>query len=198
MVAAKLHATYRWSTRFLQLSLVWVLTTLIASHSAQALQCRAIDGDTLRCGKERVRLANVYAAEKSDIGGKAAKAHLAALVNGQDVTLKRVAIDKYGRTLAKVVVGGHEINQADIGSKAGRGTQGYTSKNAGPPKMHQAKYPTPRVQGQKSLANAHRKARRLGKQAHTSRITHRIKAVRKTRHRRAVHHSAAPVLFLPK
>jgi hypothetical protein len=87
----------------------------------QALSCRAVDGDTLACGKQRIRLANVYAAEINEPGGLDAKQRLSQLVRGQNVTIQSVARDKYSRTVAHVFVNGRPITQSDIGPRAGRG-----------------------------------------------------------------------------
>jgi hypothetical protein len=86
-------------------------------------RCLAIDGDTLVCNHQKVRLTNVYAAELNQAGGPAAKRRLQSLITSGDVTLNPVGRDKYGRTLAEVYVNGRRIEQADIGPRAGRGTQ---------------------------------------------------------------------------
>ena len=86
-------------------------------------RCLAIDGDTLVCNHRKVRLTNVYAAELNQAGGAVAKRRLQALVSSGDVTLKPLGLDRYGRTLAEVYVNGRRIEQADIGPRAGRGSQ---------------------------------------------------------------------------
>lgn len=73
--------------------------------------CRAIDGDTLRCGRERVRLLGIDAPEmpghcrrgRQCVAGDpfASKARLAAEVRGV-LAITRVSEDRYGRTLATV------------------------------------------------------------------------------------------------
>jgi Staphylococcal nuclease homologue len=84
--------------------------------------CIAIDGDTLVCNHEKVRLTNVYAAELKQPGGAAAKRRLQALVGSGPVALKPLGYDAYGRTLAEVYVNGRRIEQADIGPRAGVGS----------------------------------------------------------------------------
>jgi Staphylococcal nuclease homologue len=86
-------------------------------------RCLAIDGDTLVCNHRKVRLTNVYAAELNQAGGYAAKRRLQALVSAGDVQLRPYGTDRYGRTLAEVYVNGRRIEQADIGPRAGRGSQ---------------------------------------------------------------------------
>jgi endonuclease YncB( thermonuclease family) len=84
-----------------------VLPTPLAAH-AQGLRCIATDGDTLRCGQERVRVMGLDApelrrprcpAERSL--ARAARDRLAGLV-AQGVTLRPMGRDRYGRTLAVV------------------------------------------------------------------------------------------------
>ncbi len=83
--------------------------------------CRAIDGDTIRCGREFVRLRNVYAAEMDEPGGPEAKVRMIELLRAGEVTLERHARDRYRRTIAYVFVNGRRIEQADIGPPGGRG-----------------------------------------------------------------------------
>jgi hypothetical protein len=102
-------------------ALLILLTLSWAFNPLHAMTCRAVDGDTLACGKQRIRLADVYAAEINEPGGQDAKQRLSALVRGQNITLQPVAHDKYGRTVAQVFVNGRPITQTDIGPRAGRG-----------------------------------------------------------------------------
>jgi endonuclease YncB( thermonuclease family) len=105
------------------------LVFLFACSPALAERCRATDGDSLRCGGERVRLADVYAAELNQKGGRAAKRNLAALVDGRDVRLVRHGRDRYGRTLADVYVDGRRVVQSDIGPRSGNGARsGYATR----------------------------------------------------------------------
>ena len=86
-------------------------------------RCIAIDGDTLVCNHQKVRLTNVYAAELNEVGGRAAKRRLQMLIASGEVALRPFGQDRYGRTLAEVYVNGRRIEQADIGPRAGRGTR---------------------------------------------------------------------------
>jgi micrococcal nuclease len=87
-------------------------------------RCRAIDGDTLRCGRERVRVQGVYAPEIKEPGGREAKARLQQRIDSGHLRIDRHGRDKYGRTLGRVYVDGRRINQSDIGMKSGRGSRG--------------------------------------------------------------------------
>src|SRR2546429_6195339 len=86
-------------------------------------RCIAIDGDTLVCNHQKVRLTNVYSAELNEPGGAAAKRRLQALIASGEVALRPFRQDRYGRTLAEVYVNGRRIEQADIGPRSGRGTR---------------------------------------------------------------------------
>ena len=73
--------------------------------------CRAVDGDTLRCGRERIRLLGIDAPEmpghcqrgRRCVPGDpfASRASLAKAINGS-LVIERVGADRYGRTLGLV------------------------------------------------------------------------------------------------
>lgn len=100
-------------------------TALLA---AALLSCTAIDGDTLRCGAESVRLIAIDAPElpghcrrgRDCAPGDpfASKAALQRLVAGRLVRIDRWKLDRYGRTLAIATVAGANLSCAQI--KAGR------------------------------------------------------------------------------
>jgi len=73
-----------------------------------------IDGDTFRTNFRirPERLANVDAPEKKQPYGKKAKKDLQKLISGKTVTIKSVARDKWGRTVAYVSVNGRSVNRA--------------------------------------------------------------------------------------
>lgn len=101
---------------------------------AAALTCATVtvhDGDTLRCGSERIRLDNIDAPElrgssrcstqsrQSLAGsanppwcdyelGEASGAALRAFVASGRVSIERHGVDRYGRTLASVSVNGRD------------------------------------------------------------------------------------------
>lgn len=96
---------------------------MIAILAAAALACSVVDGDTLRCGGERVRLIGIDAPELHGCprwrrcapgSGKASKAHLVKLIGGRAVTLRRFGIDRYGRTLAIASAGGVNLSCAQV------------------------------------------------------------------------------------
>ena len=71
-----------------------------------------IDGDTFETAsrKHPVRLANVDAPEKGEKGYGASKAKLVKLIDGREVTIRPIARDKYGRTVARARVGDISVN----------------------------------------------------------------------------------------
>lgn len=78
-----------------------------------AASCTVTDGDTIRCGKERIRLIGIDAPELHGCprnricapgSGPQSKASLQRLMRG-DIRIVRVGKDHYGRTLAHVYAG---------------------------------------------------------------------------------------------
>lgn len=96
---------------------------------AALLACHVIDGDTLRCGSERIRLLGIDAPDDPGNGrcrphpkpdaicdrGRAAasKASLVRLASGS-LTIERVGQDRFGRTLAMVYVGGVSLSCSQL------------------------------------------------------------------------------------
>lgn len=111
-------APSRVMRRISSVIILWLAWSGLAFPQAR---CYAIDGDTLQCGDERVRLKNVYAAERDEFGGDIARERLQRRIDQGDLRIVRRGTDKYGRTLAEVYAGGRKITQRDIGRKAGRG-----------------------------------------------------------------------------
>ena len=96
-------------------ALVFLLAPLPANGA-----CIAVDGDTLRCGSERVRLLGIDAPElpgHCQQGRRCApgdayastRSLRAALARGS-ITFKRFGTDHYGRTLALVSAGGIDLS----------------------------------------------------------------------------------------
>ena len=103
-------------------------------------RCLAIDGDTLVCDRQKVRLTNVYAAELNEPGGRAAKQRMIAIISSGEVVLRPFGTDRYGRMLAEVYVNGRRIEQNDIGPRAGRGARWKGERHLAP-----ANHGTPRL-----------------------------------------------------
>lgn len=94
------------------------------SPSPSALSVRSVtDGDTLVVTDgRRVRLAQVDAPETSDCFGSQATEALRRMADGQPVTLRRPSNgperDRYGRTLAEVLIAGRSVNEALVAEGA--------------------------------------------------------------------------------
>ena len=63
--------------------------------------CTAIDGDTLRCGAERVRLAHIDTPERYEAGFREAKDAMRLLVEGQVVRCVVARRERYRRLLGE-------------------------------------------------------------------------------------------------
>jgi micrococcal nuclease len=99
-----------------------ILMSLVAPLAAppQPPTCTVVDGDTLRCGRERVRLLGIDAPE---LPGHCQQGRVCApgdpyrstaslrgaLASGR-VVITRVGQDRYGRTLALVSAGGNDLS----------------------------------------------------------------------------------------
>lgn len=101
----------------------------VAKPSERALNfpadlCKVTDGDTIRCGKTRVRMIEIDAPEMPGHCRKgrvcavgdpfAAKANLVALLAGKPVKIVRYGEDAYRRTLGDVRVNGKSMSCAQI------------------------------------------------------------------------------------
>lgn len=99
-----------------------VLLLLLISSIAFAWPGRVVgvsDGDTitvLRPGNEQVkiRLYGIDAPESAQPYGKASKANLSSLVFGKTVEIDPTDTDRYGRTVARVIVGSVDANAEQI------------------------------------------------------------------------------------
>jgi endonuclease YncB( thermonuclease family) len=76
------------------------------------LQVRAIDGDTIRVGGERVRLRGIDTPELNELQGPAAKRRLEELLRSGPIRIAPRGRDVYNRLLADVFV--NERNVAEI------------------------------------------------------------------------------------
>lgn len=86
-----------------------ILASFLPAAAPAATVTRILDGDTLEVREEtgliRVRLADIDAPEKSQPFGQRSKQKLIELVsNAADVEIKSIGTDRYGRTLANVLV----------------------------------------------------------------------------------------------
>jgi micrococcal nuclease len=81
--------------------------------AALFLTCTVIDGDTIRCDHERIRLSGIDAPETSacrpgrkcvDGDGQAATSALRSIIAGKPVKVVRLGRDRYGRSVAVIYV----------------------------------------------------------------------------------------------
>lgn len=76
------------------------------------------DGDTLTVLKDRqplrIRLADIDAPEKKQAFGQVSKTSLSDMCFGKDASYDVRAIDKYGRTVARVRCAGMDVNRAQV------------------------------------------------------------------------------------
>jgi micrococcal nuclease len=88
-----------------------IIDRLAGFDGAKLASCTAVDGDTIRCGSERIRLLGIDAPEKPGTcrAGRecapgdyeASTASLTSALSGA-ITIERVGKDRYGRTLGMV------------------------------------------------------------------------------------------------
>lgn len=81
------------------------------------LQVRAVDGDTIRVGGERIRLRGIDTPEMSEFDGPAAKRRLEELLRSGPIRIVPHGRDVYNRLLADVFV--NEQNVAAVLSQEG-------------------------------------------------------------------------------
>ncbi|RMF20105.1 MAG: hypothetical protein D6760_12320 [Deltaproteobacteria bacterium] len=75
---------------------------------------KVIDGDTFMTAsrKNPVRLADADAPEKGQPGAATATEALRTLIQGEEASIKTVARDRYGRSVARVRLGRKSVNKA--------------------------------------------------------------------------------------
>jgi endonuclease YncB( thermonuclease family) len=93
--------------------LVWavpyiLLASIAVAADFSAIIIRVLDGDTPEVlhnqHPERIRLSGIDCPEKGQASGKKAKQAASALVFGKEVMLQTHGLDKYGRTIADVLL----------------------------------------------------------------------------------------------
>ncbi|WP_340586526.1 thermonuclease family protein [Erythrobacter alti] len=99
------------------------LASMIAEAIALALACSVTDGDTIRCGDERIRITGIDAPETRacrqgrqcvEGDGQAATRTLENVVSERSLSIIRLGRDRYGRTLAVVYADGSNIACAQL------------------------------------------------------------------------------------
>ncbi len=92
------------------------------AHAGSAFEGRVVgvaDGDTITVltdGREsiRIRLAEIDAPEKSQAFGQRSKQSLSDMVFGKTVRVEQQDVDRYGRVVGRVFVGGTDVNAEQV------------------------------------------------------------------------------------
>lgn len=100
----------------LRLLLTAALCMAAAPVSASSQAISVTDGDTIRIGEERIRLLGLDTPEKGHHAeclaermlARLATERLEELLAGAEVVIERNGVDRFGRTLATVYVGGED------------------------------------------------------------------------------------------
>ena len=94
-------------TQFLLLAAL-LIPTIVCAADFYGPVVSTLDGDTIEVlhiqHPERIRLSGIDCPEKSQAYGQKAKHAASALVFGKEVTLQTYGTDKYGRTVAEVLL----------------------------------------------------------------------------------------------
>ena len=76
--------------------------------------CTALDGTSLQCGRENVRVEGLRAPGLREPGGEDARRRLQRRIQSGEVVIERKGRDRMGWTLGRVYVNGNRITQLDI------------------------------------------------------------------------------------
>jgi endonuclease YncB( thermonuclease family) len=91
-----------------------LLAATFVCAAAAGERCTALSGDTLRCGRERVRVEGLDAPAASAPGGEQARQRLQRRIRAGEVVIERRGWDKHGRILGRVYVDGNRVSQTDV------------------------------------------------------------------------------------
>jgi endonuclease YncB( thermonuclease family) len=107
-----------------------------------AAEVRVIDGDTIRYGRERIRIINIDAPETEGRARCNAERRLAAvatmtlvdLIEGKRLEIERHGHDRFGRTLAYIRVSGADVGEMLIRARVvvrfGNGRPDWCTRSA--------------------------------------------------------------------
>ena len=93
---------------------------VLAGAASAGERCSALDGATLQCGRERVRVEGLHAPTLNEPGGREARARLERRIRQGELVIERGERDRFGRTHARIYVNGKRITQLDLDTKPGR------------------------------------------------------------------------------
>ena len=95
-------------------SILAALGILLAGTASAGERCSAIDGATLGCGRERVKVEGLRAPALEAPGGLEARNRLQRRIQSGELVIERKGRDKWGRTLGRAYVNGKRITQLDV------------------------------------------------------------------------------------
>ncbi len=118
-------------------------SSAVEAHGFSGADFRVIDGDTIQnwASGERIRISNIDAAETGDRArcsaerrhGEAAKSEARRLFSSaRSVVVRNEGFDIYGRTLAHVMLDGHDFGETIIGENLARPWRGHREPWCGP------------------------------------------------------------------
>jgi endonuclease YncB( thermonuclease family) len=90
------------------------VAALLACNAWAGERCTAIDGNTLRCRKERVLIEGINAPKHGEPGAEQARQRLQRHLKSGEVVIQRKGQDRTGRTLGRLYVNGHRVTQSDL------------------------------------------------------------------------------------
>ncbi len=102
---------------------MFAITTALALALLPSVSCNVTDGDTIRCGDERIRITGIDAPETRACrkgrqcvpgDGEASSRAMEELVDGAQLGIVRLGRDRYGRTLGVVYADGVNVACAQL------------------------------------------------------------------------------------
>ena len=99
---------------------VAIFIAALAGVASAGERCRALDGNTLQCGEERVKVDGLRQPLLHEPGGEQARQRLERRIQSGELVLRRKGRDKWGRSLARAYVDGNRISDLDLEAQAPR------------------------------------------------------------------------------
>jgi endonuclease YncB( thermonuclease family) len=100
---------------FARAVLLAAVMLLLGANAWARERCVAIDGATLQCGSERVRIEGLNTPAVDEL----ARQRLQRRIQSGEVVIQRGGKDRYGRTHGRLFVNGNRITQADLDPASG-------------------------------------------------------------------------------
>ena len=105
--------------RQLLCGLILAVATVVCAETIVGHVVGVSDGDTITVldaqrVQHKVRLAGIDAPEKAQPFGNRSKESLSELAFNKDVSVETEKLDRYGRSVGKVLVNGHDVNLVQV------------------------------------------------------------------------------------